>query len=428
MTFTRRRVGAAHAVLALLCGAPAAAGTLPAEAVLFASSSPAPQAATITLGEALQLARRQAPLLRAGAAGIEAEQGRLKQAGLLPNPQIQLDAEDFGGSGPYGGTGAAQGTASLAIPLELGGKRAARVALGQQNLVAAQAGQERLLADLGREVRVRFASALAATQIAALSTKELETAREIERTVGLLVDGGREPPLRLVTARTERARAESALTDAEARAAAERATLGAAIGHSGRMFVPVSEKRALQLADAGTPDLMVADTRVAAAEAALRLERSQRTPDPTLNFGVRRYRGEGENALVAGISLPFPLFNHNGGNIAAARAEVRRAEAERDAARLALDARTTSADAEVQAATARAAMLETEILPGATEALRISRAGYASGRYSYLDLLAAQRAVAEAGRSLAEAHRDRAIAEAERDRALGRIPFPEIHP
>ena len=70
-------------------------------------------------------------------------------------------------------------------------------------------------------------------------------------------------------------------------------------------------------------------------------------------------------------------------------------------------------------------MLETEILPGATEALRISRAGYTAGRFSYLDLLAAQRAVAEAGRGLAEARRDRAIAEAERDRALGRTPFPE---
>ncbi|TPE62618.1 TolC family protein [Sandaracinobacter neustonicus] len=425
MILPRRWVGAAPVVLALLCGTTVAAGKSPDAAAVPALIAPVPAGTTLTLDAALQLALQQAPVIRAGAAGVEAEQGRLKQAGLLPNPQIQIDIEDFGGSGPYSGTGAAQVTTGLAMPLELGGKRGARVALGRQNLASAQAGQVLLLADLGREVRVRFASALAATEIAALSRKELETAREIERTVGLLVDGGREPPLRLVTARTERARAESALADAEARAAVERAALSAIIGYTGTAFVPVGESHAVQLTDVGRPDLVVADTRVAAAEATLRLERSQRIPDPTLNFGVRQYRGEGESALVAGVSLPFPLFNRNGGNIAAARAEVRRAEAERDATRLALDARTTSADAEVQAASARARMLETEILPGATEALRISRAGYTAGRFSYLDLLAAQRAVAEAGRGLAEARRDRAIAEAERDRALGRTPFPE---
>ena len=49
------------------------------------------------------------------------------QAGLRPNPEVSLEVEDFGGNKEFSGFGESETTLKLSQPLELGGKRAARI-------------------------------------------------------------------------------------------------------------------------------------------------------------------------------------------------------------------------------------------------------------------------------------------------------------
>lgn len=397
-------------------------------------SSPALSAPLLTVDQALREARERAPYAQELAERVRADEGRLQQARARPNPEVDVQLEDFAGSRSLSGTRAAQTTGSFALPVELGGKRQARIGAAASTLGLTRAETAAALLDLDLAVRrahIQSAEAEAATDLAG---RELEIARTLEETVGKLVTAGREPPLRQVTAATERAQAEANVTLAAAERVAARESLAALIGRAAADFEvpPLATDRTaigpvgvLSPADA---DLRSADLQLEAAQQRLRLARSERAPDVRLSVGVRRLAAEDATAMVAGVSIPFPLFNRNGGNIAAAAADARAAEAQRQRRVREAEARLAASDARARAALERVATYERIVVPGAEEALRIARIGYAAGRFPYVDLLQAQRGLATARRDRLAAARDAVLALAERDRAAGLTQYSETNP
>ena len=99
---------------------PALADPAPPFAQLFRQTSESPRIAVL-----------EAEVARA--------QGLAEQAGAKPNPTISLSSENFLGSAPYGGFSRAETTLQVNQPIELGGKRSARVAAGQATVVASRA-------------------------------------------------------------------------------------------------------------------------------------------------------------------------------------------------------------------------------------------------------------------------------------------------
>ena len=69
----------------------------------------------------------QLPLSLEAEALHEAAEARAQQARALPNPSITLEAENAYGSGPYSGYDNADSRFSINQPLELWGKRGARI-------------------------------------------------------------------------------------------------------------------------------------------------------------------------------------------------------------------------------------------------------------------------------------------------------------
>ena len=53
----------------------------------------------LTLRRALELALMHSPELAASSHGVWAAEGNARQAGVLPNPELELEAEEFGGLG-----------------------------------------------------------------------------------------------------------------------------------------------------------------------------------------------------------------------------------------------------------------------------------------------------------------------------------------
>src|SRR5690349_5024982 len=78
-----------------------------------------------------QQAQATAPRLAESQASIRAAQGLALQAGLRPNPSAGLEFENIGIKEKDVGAAEFQATLSIGQPIELGGKRAARVAAGQ---------------------------------------------------------------------------------------------------------------------------------------------------------------------------------------------------------------------------------------------------------------------------------------------------------
>ena len=398
---------------------------LPATAVTAQTSS---SPVELTLLDAVREARLRSPQSVEAMARVDAEKGRLAQAKLRPNPELDIAVENFAGSRDFSGTRSAETTGSLAFPVELGGKRSARVnaATAGVTLAEAEAGMARLDLDLAvREAHVLAAEAEAAALLAA---EDVDIARSLETAVARLVEAGREPPLRRVTAAAERAQSEAVAELASAERLAANEALAALIGRERADFrVPPLAP----LSSDGTPapyavsgsDLAAAQYQLSFAQARLRDAKAQRVPDIRLNVGARRLAADDATAMVAGISVPFPLFNRNGGAIAAAAADVRGAEAAAARLQRQAGARLKAAEARSRAAAASFHTYDSVVVPSAAEALQIARLGYAAGRFTYPDLLMAQRGYAEARRARLSAARDAELARAERDRAAGLDPI-----
>lgn len=379
--------------------------------------------AGLTLEQALAEAETRSPAITAARAAVDAARGRLRQAGVRPNPELSVQVENFAGSGPYSGFNGTETTVSLNQRLDIGGRRSARVAAGQAELLAATLRLAIARADLAASVRGQFATAVATRDRLALARENQRRAQELARIAGELVDAGREPPLRALRARAAAAQADAALRAAQAEEEASRRTLASLFGidtppesvGGAAVFRPAPP------ADpAHTLDVRLAEVEQVIAEAALRNQLAARRLDPAAGIGVRRIEETGDQALVAGFSLPLPLFNGNRGNVAAARADIAAAAARRAGALALATANVGNAAANFNAAEARVAALESAAIPQASEALRLARLSYQAGRLSLLELLDAQEAFAAAQTELIEARLARAQAGAALDRAAAR--------
>src|SRR5690606_35089938 len=90
------------------------------------------------LAEALERASATSPALIAAQAEVRAAEGRALQAGLRPNPELDLSIENFAGTGAFRGMDETESTLSIGQRFELGGKRTARQRAAEAEIEAAR--------------------------------------------------------------------------------------------------------------------------------------------------------------------------------------------------------------------------------------------------------------------------------------------------
>ena len=373
----------------------------------------AAQAEPITLADALSRGADSSPRVSQAKAQADAAEARARQAGVSPNPELSLEVENFAGSGAFQGLRSTETTLALSQRLELGGKRSARVGVASAERDFAFLTYKAALADLDRDIRVAHAELRASEDRAVLARDNTAAAEELSRTAKILVEAGRDPPLRQLRAEATlaEAKAEQARTFSELLIARRLlATLINSDDPDLSAMVSEEDAPANPAPDVQTLNEQLAIAQRSAAQARVRLARADGVPDVTASGGVRRF-GEGrETALVAGVSIALPFRDRNRGNIEAAQSESIAADsglliAQRDANRARYDARMLLGAAEV-----RYEALAGPGIAQAEEALRLARIGYNAGKFSLLELLDAQNALTTAKLNLIQARLDRANA------------------
>lgn len=304
--------------------------------------------------------------------------------------------------------------------LDLGGRRSARVNAAQAELDVQRLKLAIARADLSQSVREQFARAIAAREKLAQAAENETRARELARVTGILVDVGRDPPLRALRARSALAQALAEREAAAADELAARSSLAALFGVSEPVESVTGstlDVTATEITPETSLDVRLADAERIAAQAGVREQLAERRIDPAVGVGVRHVRETGDVGLVAGLSMPLRLFDRNQGNIEAARQAANAADARRASAVATTTARARNAIANVQAAERRVEALEKAAVPEATEALRLAELSYREGRASLIELIDIQNAYTAARTSLTQARLELALATAE----LGRI-------
>ena len=390
-------------------------------AAAVASMSPA-STPRISLAEAVALALDVNPELSASRREIAAAAGQIVQSRTRPNPELGYSLED---------TQSRTRTQSLQInwPIEMGGKRDARVNVAERNHDVAGADFDTRRADIRASVIAAYFEVLTAEERVALALASEELADKATDVVSKRVLAGKVSPVEETKSRVAGAglRIESSQATGELRAAKLRlaSLLGrdavdVEVNSSVADAIPLlPSTNALRDRLRASPTIRRAQLEIQRRSAIVSLERSKAMPDITLSLGVKRPNELQRNQILLGISVPLPVFDRNQGNVLEA---IQREEKARDE----LAAVNTKITTEVMQARERLAtardqlgVLVRTILPGAKSAYDAARVGFENGKFSFLDVLDAQRTYfaskSQYIRTVSEAHR----ADADIDRILG---------
>jgi cobalt-zinc-cadmium efflux system outer membrane protein len=290
--------------------------------------------------------------------------------------------------------------------LETAGKRDKRIAAADANIAIADADIRIAQAETSAKVYAAFYQVLAAQQAQMLATELLQIGTTSKETTAKRVLAGKVSPVEETKAKVVEAglkvdlvSASQQLVAAKKRlisfwgkglASAETTTF-TAVGELDKLnTLPALTELAAELPN--SPRLKKASLMVIQKQALSEIEKSKQTPDVTISLGARRNEELGgiTQALI-GLSIPIPLFDRNQGNLQSAKAREVQSLDEKTALENQLQAELAIAYARWQSQIEAITTYSQDILPGAQSAYDAARKGFEFGKFSFLEVLDAQR-------------------------------------
>jgi cobalt-zinc-cadmium efflux system outer membrane protein len=358
------------------------------------------QMPTFDLDRIIDLALERNPTIAGAQSVIEQNEGRRTEAGAYPNPTIGAQTANAALRDPSTGTRMNEYGVTVYQTVEWPGMRAARQDAAAAGLAGATVGLEEAKLNLIAEVKGVFYDLLLAGRTVDLLQQNLEIVQEVARIVRARVRSGEGPQFEAVKADVEVLKAKQEITKAKNAVRVKQVGLDTlTAGALGPRFSLQGDFRSLparlspeNIASRDLthhPILKRQEKLVEQAEFTVDKERQGRVPNVTLFGGYAREVGR--EAVVAGVSLPTPLWYRQQGHIATALGTQRKEEAELIRIRNDLTRAINQHAREAETAQEQILVYEEGLLKEAQEALRIAQLSFQQGASSLLDVLDAQR-------------------------------------
>ena len=336
------------------------------------------------------------------------------QTVLLPNPELVVEVENFAGSSAADGFSNAETTISLSQLIELGGKRGIRRQVSGLDLDIAGLEHQARSIELVADARLAFLEVLAAQEKFQVATEQLKIAQEVIAVVQARVQAGKVSPIEASKAQISLSTSRINFNNAKRKLELKRKSLALFWGSTKPVFTEVvgnlldcaTEKPSIEhLSKQLENHLLIqkATLAVEQAKTTIRLARAGRIPDLTVSGGYRNFEESNDHAFVAGISLPLPTFDRNQGTIAEASHDLARAKSDLTALKTSMTTELNLAYQDLLAAELEAKILNDQVLPSAQSTFEAVREGYQQGKFSYLEVLDAQKTLCDLTLSRIEA-------------------------
>jgi cobalt-zinc-cadmium efflux system outer membrane protein len=344
---------------------------------------------------------------------IAEARGRLRQAGLKSNPMLEAS-----------GTHAANSSdnrvmVGAELPLEIGGRRGARVAVASAELRVREAEVADFERKLAADVRLKYSDAVAAARNVKFTEELLALTRDSHRLVHARVERGKSAPLEQNLLLVELNRVDALRIGSESRAEVAMLELKKIIGMPpsedlrlhGEFDLarqPVTQSDAIRNAIATRPDLLAARATEALAAAQMEQARIEGKPDASLfasyermstGFDVLGFNDVGARVPVTGVfhnlsfgvKLNLPVRNKNQGNIEAAVVVSDAARSRREFIELVVRNEVISAYSRFERARQALAIYRDGVRGQAERNLDVVRQTYTLGQKTALDYVGEQR-------------------------------------
>ena len=392
----------------------------------------------LTVDDLVARALTEHPEIRAAQAELDAAAARVRQAGLRPNPMLDLGGQKA--ISPDNNL-----SVGVTVPLDLNGRKAGRVGVAERELEMKRAQLVDRERRLRGDVRAKAGELFAAQRDLAVTDDLLKISREALALVAERVRTGAVPALDENLLRVEVNRLE-----------ANRHVLASRVEIAGLQLVtivgippegPVALRGDLASppaipVDIGTsiaterPDVRAARADIGVAEAKIRKEQAEGRWDASVNVGYQRQefgydlRGLTDRGTTrpiqdtfhyfgGGVTITLPVRNRNDGAIAAATSEAVAAERRRELAELLARQEVQAAGAQHAAARRALDVYERGVRDLARANLDVVRESYRLGRGTLLDVIAEQRRYVDVEHGYTEALRRVWDAAVEVERAIG---------
>ena len=395
----------------------------------------------ITVEQAVTYALEHNGELLAARKEIDAASGLVKQAVLRANPKVDATVSKTV-------TGTDNNiTLNGMLPLELGGRRPARIKVAERELEMRRqdvANRERILA---AEVRTKFGEAIAAILKLGFDEDLIATSQRGYNLVAARVIEGGTAPLEQNMVLVELNRLRSTRETAEGKTQIEMLELRNLIGMApdeplrlrgdfNDLITPLSPLgEATGLALSERPDLKLAKAAESFAEARIEQARTEGRLDASLIAGYQRmdfgYPLNGINDagqlrpiqgtfhyFTVGVSLDLPVRNKNQGAIEAAVAEAEAAKRRREFLELTVRREVASAYAQYNSTTRAAEIFRVGVKDQANANLDVVRQTYELGSKTLIDYLGEQRRFIDLQNGYIDAQLDMYKAHVEVERAV----------
>ena len=357
----------------------------------------------LTLEDAVGIALNNNPLLKSKKHNIGTYEGRIKQARLLPNPEIEFFTQET----PTNNIGFDQSQNSVALSqkLETGGKRKLRVKAARKEKKVMEMDLQTTIADITAKVKKSFFNVLTTEEEFKFAKKTIEIAKSLMSISNQRFKIGDIARIDVLKAEIELSNAKMRVQNAERKYLNTAKMLQTVMGVS-----DIDLNNLLPISTADTPSLnlenlnelllnnhpalkarkKVVDLSVIKITEAKRMA----IPDINATIGYKRLSTTDINTVQAGIEFSLPIFNRNQGKIIEARALSHKAKDDVEVVRNQLLLQLSNAFSLYTSTREQVRIFTDTIIPQSEESLKIARQGYRQGEFDYLQVLDAQRTLA----------------------------------
>jgi len=357
----------------------------------------------LTLEDAVEIAINNNPLIKSKTHNIGSYEGRIKQAGLLPNPAIEFFTQET----PTNNIGfdQSQNSIGLSQKLETGGKRKLRVKAAEKEKKVMEMDLQTTIADITAQVKNSFFNVLTTQEELTFAEETLEIAKSLMSISSQRFEIGDIARIEVLKAEIELSNAKMSIQNAERKYLNSAKMLQTVMGVSD---IDVNNLSPISTAD--TPSLNLDDLnnlllnnhpalkarKKVVDLSVIKITEAKRMAIPDINatIGYKRLSASDINTVQAGIEFPLPIFNRNQGKIIEARALSHKAKDDVDVVRNQLLLQLSNAFSLYTSTREQVRFFTYSIIPQSEESLKIARQGYKQGEFDYLEVLDAQRTLA----------------------------------
>lgn len=368
---------------------------------------------SLSLNEAIKRTLQQNPQLHQFGFNKEVIIAERNLSDLSPGYDINIDVENFAGSGDANGFDNAELTVALSSSIELGNKRASRLAVSDAKLYTHEIQRQALTLDVLGNLTQHFIEVLTTQEESMLALEDVALSKSLHSIVKKKAERGAASDAEVMRTKAMLAQSNIRHNNLLRKLERQKMNLASYWGESyvtfgsvtGSLFNFGEAQPYAQLLEQvnASPVMQVFASQIRLKEMEVKLAQSQSQADVNWQFGIKQLQGTQDSTLVVGVSMPLFNGTRNRSRTDSALAARKQVDAERSGSLIKLNTQLFSAYSQREQSIDVTHQLQRNVIPLLTKTLTLTKAAYDSGRLKYQDWITAQQELLSAKKQLIDA-------------------------